>query len=516
MLRRLSVLLLALLVLGSTALAQVPKVGDPYKESTDLGFQVRVPADWELIPPEPSDGNLIVKYDPKTNKYVQLGASSIMDIHCWIARFDTKPPKEVNGQRKFYAKDLLAYVKSNVISNATLQETKERTVNKLKAVEHIFVGKVGEEEVKVYAMLYELKPETKVALIFNAPGGKKWPKWEPPLTEMGRSFKAVEVAASESAAGVDPSKLTPREKRRMELEADVAKLGGEWKLYDTPRYFILSNNDDRMFISELKERLEAIRDIYEKDYPYEKILEIREAGKGLRTGQDKEVETTKDPKEPEIDPRELSKTSLVRVCKNQEQYHSYGGPGGSAGYWNSSSRELVIYDDRAGGGRGDTWAVLNHEAFHQYIFYFYGNIAPHSWYNEGTGDFYSGYQYGKNKRFTLEKFSWRKDLIAQSVKDGKFVPLETFVKMSQREYYSSQAEHGTDIGIHYAQGWSFIYFLRTGKQKKAAGWDPAWESILDTYFRTLGATGDLEQAVNQAFQGVDWAKLTEAWKAYTT
>lgn len=516
MLRRLSLLLLALLVLGWTALAQVPKVGDPYKESTDLGFQVRVPADWELIPPEPSDGNLIVKYDPKTNKYVQLGASSTMDIHCWIARFDTKPPKEVNGQRKFYAKDLLAYVKSNVISNATLLESKERTVNKIKAVEHIFVGKVGEEEVKVYAMLYEVKPETKVALIFNAPGGKKWSKWEAPLVEMGRSFKAVEVTAIESAAGVDPSKLTPRDKRRMELEADVAKLGGEWKLYETPRYFILSNNDDRMFISELKERLEAIRDIYEKDYPYEKILEIREAGKGLRTGQDKEVETTKDPKEPEIDPRELSKTSLVRVCKNQEQYHSYGGPGGSAGYWNSSSRELVIYDDRAGGGRGDTWAVLNHEAFHQYIFYFYGNIAPHSWYNEGTGDFYSGYQYGKNKRFTLEKFSWRKDLIAQSVKDGKFVPLEKFVKMSQREYYSSQAEHGTDIGIHYAQGWSFIYFLRTGKQKRAVGWDPAWESILETYFRTLGATGDLEQAVNQAFQGVDWAKLTEAWKAYTT
>jgi hypothetical protein len=516
MLRRLSLLLVALIAFGWTAHAQVPKVGDPYKESTDLGFQVRVPADWELIPPEPSDGNLIVKYDPKTNKYVQLGASTTMDIHCWIARFDTKPLKEVNGQRKVYAKDLLAYVKSNVISNATLLETKERTVNKLKAVEHIFVGKIGEDEVRVYAMLYELKPETTVALIFNAPGGKKWSKWEAPLKEMGRSFKAVEVAPIESAADLDPSKLTPRDKRRMELEADVAKLGGEWKLYETPRYFILSNNDDRMFISELKERLEAIRDIYERDYPCEKILEIREAGKGLRTGQDKEVETTKDPKEPEIDPRELSKTSLVRVCKNQEQYHSYGGPGGSAGYWNSSSRELVIYDDRAGGGRGDTWAVLNHEAFHQYIFYFYGNIAPHSWYNEGTGDFYSGYQYGKNKRFTLEKFSWRKDLIAQSVKDGAFVPLEKFVKMSQREYYSSQAEHGTNIGIHYAQGWSFIYFLRTGKQKNAKGWDPAWESILETYFRTLGATGDLEQAVNQAFQGVDWAKLTEAWKAYTT
>jgi len=511
MLRRLSLLLLALLVLGWTALAQVPKVGDPYKESTELGFQVRVPADWELIPPEPSDGNLIVKYDPKTNKYVQLGASSTMDIHCWIARFDTKPPKEVNGQRKFYAKDLLAYVKSNVISNATLLETKERTVNKIKAVEHIFVGKIGEEEVKVYAMLYELKPETKVALIFNAPGGKKWSKWEAPLVEMGRSFKAVEVTASESA-DMDPSKLTPRDKRRMELEADVAKLGGEWKLYETPRYFILSNNDDRMFISELKERLEAIRDIYEKDYPYEKILEIREAGKGLRTGQDKEVETTKDPKEPEIDPRELSKTSLVRVCKNQEQYHSYGGPGGSAGYWNSSSRELVIYDDRAGGGRGDTWAVLNHEAFHQYIFYLYGSISPHSWYNEGTGDYYSGYKW-KSGRFEQEKAAWRVDTIRGLIRTNHFVPLADLVRFTQQEYYG-QNKYGAGGGENYAQGWSFIYFLRTGKKKGAKNWNADWDKILDTYFKTLAMTGNLNQAVEDAFRGIDMELLTESWKDY--
>lgn len=515
MLHRFLAALLVVMVWAALAKAQVPKVGDPYKETSDLGFQVRVPADWEVIPPEPSDGTTIVKYDPKTNKYVQLGSSDMMPLHCWIARFDAKPPKEVNGQRKRYAKDLLTYVKEEVNKTAQLESKKEKVINKLKAVEHMFVASVGEEEVRIYAVSYELKPETQVVIMFNAPGGKKWSKWEAPLVEMGRSLRALEVKELASAS-LDPSTMTPRDKRRAELEADVAKLGGEWKLHETPRYFILSNNDDRMFITELKERLEAIRDIYEKDYPYEKILEIREAGKGLRTGQDKEVETSKGPKEPEIDPRELSKTSLVRVCKNREQYHSYGGPGGSAGYWNSGSRELVLYDDRAGGGRGDTWAVLNHEAFHQYIFYFYGNIAPHSWYNEGTGDFYSGYQYGKNKRFVLEKFSWRKDLIAQSVKEGKFVPLEKFVKMSQGEYYSSQEEHGTDIGIHYAQGWSFIYFLRTGKQKNAKGWDPSWETILDTYFRTLGATGDLEQSVNQAFQGVDWQKLTAAWIDYTT
>jgi hypothetical protein len=205
----------------------------------------------------------------------------------------------------------------------------------------------------------------------------------------------------------------------------------------------------------------------------------------------------------------------VRVCKSKEEYMSYGGPGGSAGYWSPSAKELVLYDDKAEGGRGDTWAVLNHEGFHQYIYYLYGKLSPHSWYNEGTGDYYSGFQRGTNGQFKLEKFSWRKDLIAGKVREGKTVPLKEFTKLTQQEYYGKLDKYGTDIGVHYAQGWSLIYFLRTGKEKHAKGWNPAWETILDTYFKVLGATEDLEQAVSQAFDGVDWAALEQAWKDYT-
>jgi hypothetical protein len=87
--------------------------------------------------------------------------------------------------------------------------------------------------------------------------------------------------------------------------------------------------------------------------------------------------------------------------------------------------------------------------------------------------------------------------------------------MTQGEYYSSNEKYKTDVGIHYAQGWSFIYFLRTGKANHAKGWNPAWDNILATYFRVLGSTEDLEQSVNQAFDGVDWDALEQAWKDYT-
>ena len=176
----------------------------------------------------------------------------------------------------------------------------------------------------------------------------------------------------------------------------------------------------------------------------------------------------------------------------------------------------MIYDDKAGGGRRDTWAVLNHEAFHQYIFYLYGSLAPHSWYNDGTGDFFSGYEY-KHKKFVLKPFDWRVQTIKGALKEDTpekrtYVPLKELVRYSQAEYYGNNKYklHG---GYNYAQGWSFIYFLRTGAEK-ASGWNSAWNGILDTYFETLASTEDLDKAVDLAFAGVDWDELENCWKNY--
>ena len=62
--------LAALSLLATPARAQAPKVGDWYTESSELGFRVRVPGEYQLVPPDPGEGNIIAKYDPKLNKYV--------------------------------------------------------------------------------------------------------------------------------------------------------------------------------------------------------------------------------------------------------------------------------------------------------------------------------------------------------------------------------------------------------------------------------------------------------------
>jgi hypothetical protein len=203
----------------------------------------------------------------------------------------------------------------------------------------------------------------------------------------------------------------------------------------------------------------------------------------------------------------------VRICSDQDMYSSYGGPGGSAGYWSPYHEELVLYDDRKRGGRRNTWAVLNHEAFHQYIYYFYGSLAPHSWYNEGTGDFYSGYEYKSARgNFELKEFDWRRDLAKKLIREDSYVPLSELVYWSQSQYYGNN-EYGAGGGENYAQGWSFIFFLRQGKGKPK-GWNDAWNNVLEVYLDELARTGDLDASVDVAFEGVNWEELEEAWKDY--
>ncbi len=518
--------------LCAPAVAQEPKVGEYYTDATDLGFKIRVPQKAELVPPSPGDGNLIAKYDPTTNKFIQFGKSHKLPLHVWLFKFDRRKPlvedKSLAKKLQHVDKDIDEWVKNNVDEELKPEGTpKEFQVDKISATEYYFSGKMeGDAEMRLYAAVFKLRPDLDVGIAVVGPGdSKRWMKYETPAKEMARSFRAVEVKTSKTAAAVGAS---PRDKVRAKLQADMLKTPG-WKLYETDHYFVVSNNDDRDFIEELKGRLEAIHAIYELDYPAAKAKEMRELGAKLKTGADKDAKPPaeaeqKKGEEPDaaeiakllddgIDPQEKARCSVVRVCKDADLYHSYGGPPQSAGYWNWVEQELVIYDGRKLGGKNDTWATLNHEAFHQYIFYFYGNISPHSWYNEGTGDFYAGYEY-KNKKYTLKKFQWRTDIAHQSIQEKTFVPLKDLVGFTQPEYYGSN-KFGTDGGQNYAQGWSLIYFLRTGKKNGAKGWDPKWDTILDTYLRALATTGKTRQALEQAFLGIDFDALQASWIDYT-
>ena len=544
--RRILLTLALVLWLPCAALAQAPKLGgEKYTDANDLGFSLRTPAGWQFIPPSPDERNLVGKYDGPDGQGMTMRGGGYIGHSMWIVKFDRRtlaqgkkaPPKDRAVREEL--KELAPWVEQTIVGTGWTKDSEDKkTINKIPATEVQFQGTFStgghKDPLRVYALIYHLSPEVDVAVVFNGPGDgakdPKWKKFEKPFRQVAETMQRIAVEQTAVASGSGA-----RDIKRSELQLEVQR-SPDWELYETPNYFVISNNPDKAFIKELCERLEAIRKEYERDYPAALAAELKALAKDkkpvepaapgnpatpatpgtpatpaapppAKEGQESELETSAG----RFTVEELSKTSVVRVCANSDQYHSYGGPGGSAGYWSPNDRELVVYDDKASGGRRDTWATLNHEAFHQYIFYFFGALSPHSWYNEGTGDYYAGAQY-KNGRFEIKPFDWRQGLIRENIKAGKFAPLKELVRWDQAQYYGNN-KLGLGGGDNYAQGWSFIYFLRTGQ--KTRGFDPAWGSILDTYLRALVETDDLEAAVDRAFAGVDWNKLEECWKAYT-
>ena len=184
--------------------------------------------------------------------------------------------------------------------------------------------------------------------------------------------------------------LSPIDADRLRHREECERTG--WKFTETPHFFIKYDVDKEDFIKEIKEKIEGVRKEYVKYYGDFDMTEI----------------------------------PVLRIVKNSKEYAEYGGHGG--GQWSSATKELIVpcYKET---DQKQTWIVLNHEGFHQFIYYKCGKVDPHSWYNEGTGDYYGGYRL-MNGKFELKPLgSWaggfdRVTYITEGIKKGTYVPLE--------------------------------------------------------------------------------------------
>jgi len=276
----------------------------------------------------------------------------------------------------------------------------------------------------------------------------------------------------------------------------------DWQAEDTQNYILVYNTADEPMVRKVLRDLETIRESYVELFPPSKEIEA---------------------------------VSTVRICADRDEYIAYGGHPRSAGYWNSRLEELVLYDaEKQEKGKrsddSDTFVVLYHEAFHQYIHYSTGELPPHSWFNEGYGDYFSGATIKNGKVRKIGVNPWRVGVI-QSVLSGqgsvKPVPWKEIIEFSQGQYY-------TGASFKYAQGWSMIYFLNKAPIVEQ---HPEWQRILPTYFDTLKAeyaaqlealgedpepekragAGQLarEAALKAAFADVDLNEIDLAWQAFT-
>ena len=325
------------------------------------------------------------------------------------------------------------------------------------------------------------------------------------LRKVARSIVFREAGAADATEKVYAGSKLPFVKFRCGVRNALSKC---WKAADTENFIVVYHTDNEKLINKITRDLEAIRPMYVDLFPPVKPLET---------------------------------VAIVRVCKNQDEYTTYGGPPRTGGYWHPGNEELVFYDyaqteldtEKKKGRRltdRDSFAVLYHEAFHQYIHYAVGQVAPHDWFNEGHGDYFSGAiipQYGTRVtaigpfRWRITRAKWALDPESAPrgpQPPGPWIPIDKLVKAPRAEYYGPQQS------AHYVCGWALVYFLRESAEAKK---HPKWSKIIPTYFETLKsetktlalAPGDGDDsarnvAFRMAFDGVDLHELDASVRGF--
>lgn len=301
---------------------------------------------------------------------------------------------------------------------------------------------------------------------FGSAGVDYYKRFEKEFPAMVRSFEELKSATDSRNEGASAELSDDPAVMREQIKK--TKLIKGWKAVDTAKYVIVHHEEvDQKLARAVGDHIEAIRaQVYEVMFPPD---------------------------------RPIRAVSVVRVCKDPQQYAQYGGPGGSAGYWYAPGKELVFYEDSS---EKDALSVLYHEAFHQYIYYSVGDVDPHSWFNEGHGDYFAGHKYQAGK-FIRDVFQWRVTLAKEQKRNPRRPRLKEWLRWSQMQYYGNN-KAGLDAGANYALGWSFVYFLRTTKK-------PEYQGILERYFNALKGAVTKDRALDEAFdkEYSEWEKRND-------
>jgi len=195
----------------------------------------------------------------------------------------------------------------------------------------------------------------------------------------------------------------------------------------------------------------------------------------------------------------------VRILRDKKEFEAYCEAHGIRGARNAGAifvpdeKEIISYYR---GKKSRMFASLYHECFHQFLHSQLEEIPI--WFDEGLATYYQtawvdpvggGVRFGKKEECLAE--------IAQHAHlRGTYVPLRALIRMDRRTFY------GPKRALHYAEAWSFCYFLLTAENGRYSG-------LLRRYFSILQKEGDLEKANRLVFSDKLLDELTPGWIDYT-
>jgi len=454
---------LALLVVTFAAIlpavAEAQKLGRHAYEDTEYGYSFKHPDDFNPVPPQPQEQarGVVVKMSGKELIVRTDQGAYRTNAEATVLRFAERTVRGKSGKGDSVSEtkvrdDVGEYLERTykALDKDKPLEDEEKKINKLEARHRTWRAQLGSIPLLVDVWSFQLS-DADVHVIYVVPEEfeKKWLKG---FEKSAKTFREIEREAGAKALGKNAS----YEELLAFHTADAEKTPG-WTALDTPskKFIIKTNSDNKKFVKEVIERLEKSREIYEEDFP---------------------------------PPKDFDHVSVVRICGSEEEFHTYGNTGGGvAGWFNPRTIELVLYD-AVNINRNMTYAVMSHEAFHQYCHFLFEQSEAHRWFDEGHGDYYGGVEFKGSKAVITDKMPAglnRLDVIKEMVREGSYKPIAEHINYDHGEW---QSQGPTNVSC-YAQSWSIIYMLRQGTLGKVPSkcWKDEYAEILPNYVKTLHA-----------------------------
>ena len=194
----------------------------------------------------------------------------------------------------------------------------------------------------------------------------------------------------------------------------------------------------------------------------------------------------------------------VRYCRTRATFLAYGRehcPGFSEGWYGyqvdgdaNTPGELVLM--HLGGNR----SVLQHEAFHRFMFRAYPGIrAWPRWFDEGLADWIARGRF-VDGRFTVPERLDPADLtrVRDALSNGGFVPLERLMALD------GAAWNGQGQALHYAEGYLLAAWLMRSEEAPSRG-------LLREFLLRLARTQQYQESFAATIGTVGVARLQTQW-----
>ena len=252
----------------------------------------------------------------------------------------------------------------------------------------------------------------------------------------------------------------------------------DWWYLETDNFIVVANIDNKKTAKELKAGLEKSRSIFMQIYPIKAPLKA---------------------------------VSVVKAFETRKGYIAYIGKQyeWTGGLWMSDKKELVISPMNFGSVRDRRKMmvdVIQHEGFHQYIYFATGEQQTAVWFNEGNATFFEGIEF-KGRNPIIEP-TYRAEKMLHII---GLVAIDKLLVMSYPEFYGINKEH------NYTLAYGLMFFLQKGAKIMKGKYKNNYSEIPTKYYQAILKTRNATEATRIAWRGINMQRFNKTfikfWKS---